>query len=265
MAPRPGHRQSECWLPSIGTPPTLVKTKINGLGEYLPTFETGAMSAIASISKLKSGEVHGPSFAVYAAVGGDQNMVTRTKAALTFALDAKSCRTAEEQHPFVMHVTMWLIRRRRVAETIRLSRSLAQVLRRKFRRLRRRLSSKRLITSRASSLGHDCHARSYGVNAKRSQPAEELQDGRSRNAPKDHSQWNSLPKDKRQTAEQATAFARKAVEENELQRSHGAFRSAANTNDQAMGRRFWKYLSIAKQATAAKRCLSVCPLRMKLR
>jgi len=148
MAPRPGHRQSECWLPSIGTPPTLVKTKINGLGEYLPTFETGAMSAIASISEVKSGEVYGPSFAVYAAVGGDQNMVTRTKAALTFALDAKSCRTAEEQHPFVMHVTMWLIRRRRVAETIRLSRSLAQVLRRKFRRLRRRLSSKRLITSR---------------------------------------------------------------------------------------------------------------------
>jgi hypothetical protein len=77
------------------------------------------MSAIASISEVKSGEVHGPSFAVYAAVGGDQNMVTRTKAALTFALDAKSCRTAEEQHPFVMHVTMWLIRRRRVAETIR--------------------------------------------------------------------------------------------------------------------------------------------------
>ena len=79
------------------------------------------MSAIASISEVKSGEVHGPSFAVYAAVGGDQNMVTRTKAALTFALDAKSCRTAEEQHPFVMHVTMWLIRRRRVAETIRVT------------------------------------------------------------------------------------------------------------------------------------------------
>jgi hypothetical protein len=32
-------------------------------------------------------------------------------------------------------------------------------------------------------------------------------------------QWQSLPKDKRQTAEQAAAFARKAVEENELQRS----------------------------------------------
>jgi hypothetical protein len=29
-------------------------------------------------------------------------------------------------------------------------------------------------------------------------------------------QWMSLPKDKRQTAEQAAAFARKAVEENEL-------------------------------------------------
>ena len=38
-------------------------------------------------------------------------------------------------------------------------------------------------------------------------------------------------RNKRQTAEQATAFARKAVEENELQRGHGAFRSAANTND----------------------------------
>jgi hypothetical protein len=32
-------------------------------------------------------------------------------------------------------------------------------------------------------------------------------------------QWMSLPKDKRQTAEQAAAFARKAVEENKLQ--HG--------------------------------------------
>ena len=32
-------------------------------------------------------------------------------------------------------------------------------------------------------------------------------------------QWRSLPKDKRQTAEQAAAFARKAMEENELQRS----------------------------------------------
>jgi hypothetical protein len=32
-------------------------------------------------------------------------------------------------------------------------------------------------------------------------------------------QWISLPKDKRQTAEQAAAFAKKAVEENELQRS----------------------------------------------
>jgi hypothetical protein len=32
-------------------------------------------------------------------------------------------------------------------------------------------------------------------------------------------QWMSLPKDKRQTAEQAAAFAKKAVEENELQRS----------------------------------------------
>jgi hypothetical protein len=32
-------------------------------------------------------------------------------------------------------------------------------------------------------------------------------------------QWRSLPKDKRQTAEQAASFAKKAVEENELQRS----------------------------------------------
>jgi hypothetical protein len=32
-------------------------------------------------------------------------------------------------------------------------------------------------------------------------------------------QWMSLPKDKRQTTEQATAFARKAVEENKLQHS----------------------------------------------
>jgi hypothetical protein len=32
-------------------------------------------------------------------------------------------------------------------------------------------------------------------------------------------QWRSLPKDKRQTAEQAAAFARKAIEENELRRS----------------------------------------------
>jgi hypothetical protein len=29
-------------------------------------------------------------------------------------------------------------------------------------------------------------------------------------------QWRSLPKDKRQTAEQAAAFARKAVEDNKL-------------------------------------------------
>ena len=32
-------------------------------------------------------------------------------------------------------------------------------------------------------------------------------------------QWRSLPKDKRQTAEQAAAFIKKAVEENELQPS----------------------------------------------
>jgi hypothetical protein len=32
-------------------------------------------------------------------------------------------------------------------------------------------------------------------------------------------QWMSLPKDKRHTAEQAAAFARKAVEENKLQHS----------------------------------------------
>jgi hypothetical protein len=32
-------------------------------------------------------------------------------------------------------------------------------------------------------------------------------------------QWMSLPKDKRQTVEQAAAFAKKAVEENKLQHS----------------------------------------------
>ena len=32
-------------------------------------------------------------------------------------------------------------------------------------------------------------------------------------------QWMSLPKDKRQTAEQAVEFAKKAVEQNELQPS----------------------------------------------
>jgi hypothetical protein len=32
-------------------------------------------------------------------------------------------------------------------------------------------------------------------------------------------QWMALPKDKRQTAEQAAAFAKKAMEQSELQRS----------------------------------------------
>jgi hypothetical protein len=32
-------------------------------------------------------------------------------------------------------------------------------------------------------------------------------------------QWMSLPKDRRQTAEQAAAFAKKALEDNELQHS----------------------------------------------
>jgi hypothetical protein len=32
-------------------------------------------------------------------------------------------------------------------------------------------------------------------------------------------QWRSLPKDKRQTAEQAAAFAKKSVEENKLRQS----------------------------------------------
>jgi hypothetical protein len=32
-------------------------------------------------------------------------------------------------------------------------------------------------------------------------------------------QWMALPKDKRQTAEQATAFAKKSIEQNKLQRS----------------------------------------------
>jgi hypothetical protein len=33
-------------------------------------------------------------------------------------------------------------------------------------------------------------------------------------------QWMALPKDKRQTAEQAAAFAKKAAEQNELKRGH---------------------------------------------
>ena len=33
--------------------------------------------------------------------------------------------------------------------------------------------------------------------------------------------------------------------------------------DQSTGCRFWKYLKTAKQAKAVKRCLSVCPLRIK--
>jgi hypothetical protein len=33
-------------------------------------------------------------------------------------------------------------------------------------------------------------------------------------------QWMALPKDKRQTAEQAADFARRAVEQNEFQRSN---------------------------------------------
>ena len=36
------------------------------------------------------------------------------------------------------------------------------------------------------------------------------------------------------------------------------------SGDDVIGWRVWKYLSIAKQAAAPKRCLIVCPLRMKL-
>jgi hypothetical protein len=40
-------------------------------------------------------------------------------------------------------------------------------------------------------------------------------------------QWTSLPKDKRQTAEQAAEFAKKAIEQNELQPSRSFVRLAS--------------------------------------
>lgn len=44
-------------------------------------------------------------------VGGDQNMVTRPKIALAFALDAETRRTGEQEDPFVMSLTIRSIRR----------------------------------------------------------------------------------------------------------------------------------------------------------
>jgi hypothetical protein len=45
-------------------------------------------------------------------VSGDQDVVTRTKITLTFALNAETRRAGEEQDPFVMSLTMWFIHRR---------------------------------------------------------------------------------------------------------------------------------------------------------
>ena len=47
-------------------------------------------------------------------------------------------------------------------------------------------------------------------------------------------QWASLPKDKRQTAEQAAEFAKKAIEQNKLQRNRWAgYRHAPAGDDSA--------------------------------
>jgi hypothetical protein len=45
----------------------------------------------------------------------DQNMVARAKMALVSALDAQTSRTGEEQHPFVVSLTMGVPGRRRLA------------------------------------------------------------------------------------------------------------------------------------------------------
>ena len=50
-----------------------------------------------------------------------------------------------------------------------------------------------------------------------------------------------------------------------LARAKMGYRCLTGFYDQSTGCRFWKYLKTAKQAKAVKRCLSVCPLRMKLR
>jgi hypothetical protein len=47
-------------------------------------------------------------------VTGDQDMVARTKIALTFALNAETCRAGKEQDPFVVFLTMGFIRGRRL-------------------------------------------------------------------------------------------------------------------------------------------------------
>src|SRR5262245_11296428 len=50
-----------------------------------------------------------------ATVGGDQDMVTRTKIALAFAFDPETRRAGEEQDPFVVLLIIRLVRRRRLA------------------------------------------------------------------------------------------------------------------------------------------------------
>jgi hypothetical protein len=49
-----------------------------------------------------------------------------------------------------------------------------------------------------------------------------------------------------------------------LARAKIGYRCLIGFYDQSTGRRFWKYLKTAKQARAPKRCLRVCPLKMKL-
>ena len=44
-------------------------------------------------------------------VSRDQEMVARAKIALTFAFNAETGGAGEQQHPFVMSLPMWLIRR----------------------------------------------------------------------------------------------------------------------------------------------------------
>jgi hypothetical protein len=49
-------------------------------------------------------------------------------------------------------------------------------------------------------------------------------------------QWTSLPKDKRQTAEQAAEFAKKAIEQDELQPSRSFVRLASWCDIAALGK-----------------------------
>jgi hypothetical protein len=48
------------------------------------------------------------------AVSGDQNMIAGAKIALIFAIKSKASQTREEEHPFVMPLTMGLIGWRRL-------------------------------------------------------------------------------------------------------------------------------------------------------